>query len=204
MIAVVDYGMGNLRSVEKALNRIGCNAKITSDKDEILNADKLIMPGVGHFRKGMENLNKMDLMDPLNKAVNEKKIPFLGICLGMQLMTNFSEEGNCRGLGWIDTEVSKFKFEKESGLKVPHIGWNTVKIIRESIFFTAADLGHEYYFVHSYYIGNSGNADSIGTTFYGLEFVSCFQKGNIYGVQFHPEKSLKSGLSLIMNFIQKS
>jgi glutamine amidotransferase len=204
MIVIVDYGLGNLRSIEKAFKRIGCVALISSKKDDILRAEKLVLPGVGNFKQGMENLKNRELIKPLNEAVSVKGIPVLGICLGMQLMAGSSEEGNCAGLGWIDAEVVKFNFEKDTELKIPHIGWNSVKRSIDEKLFASIDQEAEFYFVHSYCVLKPGNAASFGTTFYGMEFVSYFRKENIHGAQFHPEKSHQAGLALIKNFVQKT
>jgi glutamine amidotransferase len=203
MIVIVDYGLGNLRSIEKAFRRINCDVLISAKKEAVLQAKKLVLPGVGNFKQGMENLKSRELIEPLQEAVSEKKIPILGICLGMQLMANSSAEGNCAGLGWIDTEVTKFRFEMEPKLKIPHSGWNSVKRSVHEKLFDQIALEAEFYFVHSYCVLAPGNAASFGATFYGMEFISYFQKENIYGVQFHPEKSHKAGLALIMNFVHK-
>ena len=204
MIVIVDYGLGNLRSIEKAFTRMNCEVLISAKKEDVLKASKLILPGVGNFKQGMENLKMRDLLKPLHEAVIKKGIPILGICLGMQLLANSSAEGNCPGLGWIDTAVVKFGFSIDPKLKVPHIGWNSVKRNIDEKLFDQIAQDAEFYFVHSYCVMHKGNAASFGTTFYGSEFVSYFQKENIYGVQFHPEKSHKAGLALIMNFIQKT
>jgi imidazole glycerol-phosphate synthase subunit HisH len=204
MIVIVDYGLGNLRSIEKAFKRIGCVALISAKKDDVLRAEKLVLPGVGNFKQGIENLKNRELIESLNEAVSAKGIPVLGICLGMQLMAGSSEEGNCAGLRWIDAEVVKFSFAEDTELKIPHIGWNSVKRNPHEKLFDRIAPEAEFYFVHSYCVLKPGNAASFGTTFYGTEFVSYFQKENIYGVQFHPEKSHQAGLALIANFVQKT
>jgi glutamine amidotransferase len=204
MIVIVDYGLGNLRSIEKAFQRIGCAALISSKKDDVLRAEKLVLSGVGNFKRGMENLKERGLSEPLNEAVGAKGIPVLGICLGMQLMAGSSEEGNCVGLRWIDAQVVKFSFAEDTELKIPHIGWNSVKRCENEKLFEGIAPEAEFYFVHSYCVLKPGNAASFGTTFYGTEFVSYFRKDNIYGVQFHPEKSHQAGLALIANFVRKT
>jgi len=148
MILIVDYGMGNLHSVQKAFNRLRIEARITSDTNEISNADKLILPGVGNFKRGMENLTELGLIDALNKAVLENRTSILGICLGMQLFTKSSEEGDCKGLGWIDAKTVRFNFENaEKKLKIPHIGWNTLDFMNESKLYEGIGEDPSFYFV---------------------------------------------------------
>ncbi len=196
MIVVVDYGMGNLRSVQKAVIRIGLNCVISREVDVIRQANKIILPGVGHFRQGMENLQKYELQKILNERVIDKKVPILGICLGMQLMTDYSEEGDCQGLGWIKAVTKKFVLKK---LKIPHIGWNTLLIKKKSKLFDQVDDKNEFYFVHSYFVKCQNPNEVICQTNYGIDFDSGFAKENIFGYQFHPEKSLHSGLILLKN-----
>ena len=200
-LVIIDYGMGNLRSVQKALERIGTKSIISSNPDEILKADKLILPGVGHFKKGMENLKNMNLIDPLNIAVLNFKIPILGICLGMQLMTDFSEEGNCEGLKWISAKTTKFSFEHKD-LKIPHMGWNNLLIKNERKLLENINENDFFYFVHSYKISCNNEEDVLAKTKYGVEFVSVFNNRNIFGCQFHPEKSHDAGLKILKNFIE--
>jgi imidazole glycerol-phosphate synthase subunit HisH len=199
MIVVIDYGMGNLRSVQKAFNRIGCNAVISSSETDILNAGKLILPGVGHFKMGMEKLKEAGLVNLLNKKIIEDKIPVLGICLGMQLMTKFSEEGNIEGLGWIDAQTLRFKAENKN-IKIPHMGWNSLSV-KENILFNGLKNDDTFYFVHSYYVKCNKQENVLSTTNYGIEFHSGISSENITGVQFHPEKSHSKGLLLLKNFI---
>lgn len=199
MIVIVDYGMGNLRSVQKAFERINIKARISEDKSDILNAEKLLLPGVGHFEKGINNLKEKKLFNSLNEAVLEKKIPILGICLGMQLMTEFSEEGNVEGFGWIKAKTKKFSF-KNNNLKIPHMGWNNLLIKNKNQLFITINHDNFFYFVHSYYVSCDNEEDVQAETNYGTKFVSSFQKENIYGCQFHPEKSHDAGLQVLMNF----
>lgn len=204
MVTIINYGLGNLRSVQKAFERLGYEAKISNKLDDILSSSKLVLPGVGYFQKGMENLQSLGLIDILNLAVVEHKIPILGICLGMQLMTTYSEEGNCEGLNWISAETKKFNFNTEqNNLKIPHMGWNEIKINLESSEFNEQN-NSLYYFVHSYYVTCKSQEDILFRTKYGIEFVSGFKKKNIWGLQFHPEKSHKAGLFLIKKFINLS
>jgi len=203
MIVIVDYGMGNLRSILMKLLKLKIAAKISHQLDEINNADKLILPGVGHFYTGMENLLKNNLIPILEKKVLVGKTPILGICLGMQLLTKHSEEGNVDGLGWLNAYTKKFDFSKIKSnikLRIPHIGWNNIKIKKDSILFKDIDISKRYYFVHSYAVKSENAKDILTTTFHGYEITSAFQKENIYGTQFHPEKSHQTGLKMIENF----
>jgi len=152
MIVVIDYGMGNLRSIQKGYERLKINVKISSDPLVIQDARKLILPGVGHFKHGMNHLIESGLLDTLNKKVIEDKVPILGICLGMQLFSNHSEEGNSKGLGWIDAESKVFSFNRNQNLKIPHMGWNSIKKTRENPLIIKTDIHEPFYFVHSYYV----------------------------------------------------
>lgn len=200
LIVVIDYEMGNIRSIVKKINRIGYEAIVSSEKDIINKADKLILPGVGHYRTGMENLNKKQLIDILSRKVIFDKAPILGICLGMQLFTNHSEEGDTKGLGWIKAETVKFDLNNIRH-KVPHMGWNTVEKKKTSRLFENISLENPYYFVHSYHVNCNDPSDILSTTLYGYEFVSSVEKGNIFGTQFHPEKSHGWGEQLLSNFL---
>ncbi len=200
MIIIVDYGMGNLFSIQKAFKRINVESKITSDSEEIFKANKLLLPGVGHFEKGMENIKKTGMLGLLNKKVLEDKTPILGICLGMQLMTKFSEEGDVEGIGWIDAKTCKFNYYQNKKLKIPHMGWNSVLQKKKSKLFYDISEESLFYFVHSYYVNCERKEDVLATTNYMLEFDSSFEKDNIFATQFHPEKSHQSGLKLLQNF----
>jgi cyclase len=206
--------MGNLHSVKKKLDRLKVDAVISSDPAVILNATKLILPGVGHFGNAMKNLRELNLLDALNEAVLVKKTPILGICLGMQLMAKTSEEGSENGawsmehgnvkkelgLGWFDAEVVKFSFEDTLRFKVPHTGWNTISIEKESPLMKDILENSEFYFVHSYYMKANDSNDVLNYTDYGTKFASAVSKGNIYGFQYHPEKSHDVGMKLLENF----
>ena len=194
--------MGNLGSIKNMLKRIGVASEITSDKEAIRNAKKLILPGVGAFDKAMGNLAKLDLITLIQEKAKEDKIPILGICLGMQLLGNRSEEGVLEGLKLIPGEMKRFEAKPE--FKVPHMGWNTVEVKKTSILFEAAAIEPRYYFVHTYYFSCYDEANVIGKTSYGRSFTSVVQKENIFGTQFHPEKSHKHGMRLLKNFVELS
>jgi glutamine amidotransferase len=202
MITIIDYGAGNLGSIANMLRKLGQKSIITSHPEDIIMAEKLILPGVGNFDYGMSKLQESVLIEILNKKVLEDKIPILGICLGAQLMTKKSEEGNMQGLGWFDAEVKKFSFPKEqTDLRIPHMGWNYVSVKKETPL--SKDLPEEskYYFVHSYYLQANKVEDIFMTTNYGNDFVSALNYNNIYALQFHPEKSHKYGLKIFQNFL---
>jgi glutamine amidotransferase len=198
MITIVDYKMGNLMSIHNMLKKIGVESQITSDPITIENATKLILPGVGSFDSAMHAINELGLKDVLDTFVLEKKKPILGICLGMQLMCSYSEEGKAPGLNWIDAEALKFPsvFQNEK-LRIPHIGWNVVSGESD---FLKEERDNKFYFVHSYYVKLKNNNDLLFKSTYGLTFCSAFKKQNIIGVQFHPEKSHKFGRHLLKSF----
>lgn len=197
MILVVDYGAGNIRSVTKALEKLGAQTGVTNVGKDISGADKIVLPGVGAFGKAVEALNRLNLMDYLSEAIQKGK-PFLGICLGFQLFFPESEENpGARGLHVLDGFVQRF----ESGLKVPHLGWNRVRQKNDSPLWKNIPDESYFYFAHSYFIVPKNNRLIIGTTDYGIEFVSAVAKENLFGVQFHPEKSQKWGLQILKNFI---
>jgi glutamine amidotransferase len=201
MIVVVDYGMGNLGSIMNMLKKVGVDAAISSESATIEKADGLILPGVGSFDKGMQNLTERGLKPLLDEMVIERKKPILGICLGMQLLTQKSEEGKLPGLSWIQAETVKFNHKKGAdNLRVPHMGWNTIKVVRNHRIFDDLYENSRFYFVHSYYVECFDDADILSTTTYGAEFTSCLNKENICGVQFHPEKSHKFGMTFLKNF----
>ena len=206
MVTIIDYGMGNLHSVFKAFKRLGIVANVSSDPKEITGANKLILPGVGNFKRGMRNLQERNLIEPLNSAVIHNAVPILGICLGMQLMTKQSEEGHVDGLGWVDAETVHFDFStlENPNLHIPHIGWNNVNHDPESLLFSGLETDPSFYFVHSYFVNCTKEDEIAGTTQYGNPFVSAISKNNIFATQFHPEKSHDSGLALLKNFIDKT
>ena len=202
-IVIVDYGLGNLASIKKMLNSVGQkDVVISSEKDEISGADKIILPGVGAFDKGMSNLNDYNLIEVLNFKALEQKTPILGICLGMQLMTKSSEEGILPGLGWFDAVTVKFNFENDKNNKVPHMGWNYVEEVNPLPFLLPNPNMNRFYFVHSYHVKCRNRNDVICDTNHGYHFNSIISKNNLLGVQFHPEKSLKYGANILRNFVK--
>jgi len=204
MIIIVDYGMGNLGSVKNMLKKIGEESLISSKKEDISNAKKLLLPGVGSFDSAMKNLHDLDVIDLIKKKVLVEKVPILGICLGMQLLTNTSEEGRLEGFGYVDAEVKRFDFESlDKKLPIPHMGWNKTILHKESnLYKDNNDKNRRFYFVHSYAVTCKDENDILTTTEYGYEFVSSFEKDNIIGCQFHPEKSHKYGMKLFKNFVE--
>ena len=203
MIALIDYGMGNLSSVYKAFNAVGVkdskDIKIVTTPKEVMDADVIVLPGVGNFGDGMSSLTKLGLDKTIINAVSVGK-PFLGICLGMQLLMENSEEApGVAGLGILKGKT--IRFSKEIGLKVPQIGWNSVNLIRKHPYFEGLSSGEYFYFVHSYYLKPKDEDVSLGTTDYGIDFCSCIAKDNIFATQFHPEKSQDAGLTILRNFV---
>lgn len=244
MIVIVDYGMGNLRSILKKLEMIQVKAVISSKVEDIKSAEKLILPGVGHFGQGMKNIKEYGLLPILNTKVMEEKIPVLGVCLGMQLFAEWSEEGNVAGLGWIRGKIVRFHFDdvpqkfddkpqkicdvtrrfndmpqtlsndslernndsQKSSVairkfSIPHVGWNTIDVRKDSSLLKDISPKTRFYFTHSYHFEELEKECVIATTSYGYDFPSVVKKNNIYGTQFHPEKSHLTGLEIYKNFI---
>jgi len=203
MIAIIDYGMGNLRSVQKGFEKVGFDAVVTSDPKVLLEAERVVLPGVGAFRDCMNNLEQGGFIDPILKVIQDGK-PFLGICLGLQLLFTESEEfGRHRGLNVIPGQVLRFPegmAEAGEGLKVPHMGWNQLAIKRTPPAFEGVEQGTNVYFVHSYYVKPDDYAVVAATTSYGIEFCSAIWRDNIVATQFHPEKSQDKGLAILKNF----
>ena len=200
MIAIINYGLGNLTSIQNMCKRLGIDAVITSDPEELRKADKLILPGVGHFKKGMDNLKTSGLQDLLNELVLKKHKPILGICLGAQLMTMHSEEGDVDGLQWVNANTVRFKSEKLNGLKVPHMGWSDITLKDKNPLWEGLPPEPRFYHVHTYHFAFKDPSAISATANYGYEFVCAFHQGNIYGTQFHPEKSHKFGMKVLENF----
>lgn len=202
MITIIDYGMGNLGSIANMIKRIGSNCQISSDIGKIAEAEKIIIPGVGNFDKAMENILSLGLLDVLKKKALTNKIPILGICLGMQIMCKSSEEGNLNGLGWINADVIRFKLPIDSILKIPHMGWNNVDVVKPNQLIKTEDGVQRFYFVHAYHAVCNNQQDVLATTHHGYEITAAFSRDNIYGVQFHPEKSHRFGMALMKKFIE--
>lgn len=204
MIVIIDYGMGNLRSVQKAFEKFYSSVVVSSSAKDILKADKVILPGVGAFKVAMDELKKRDLIKPIRISIKEGR-PFLGICLGVQLLFSESEEGGkVKGLDIIRGRVKRFK--EKNGLKIPHMGWNAIKTQRHKDARTqvldGVKDGSYMYFVHSYYVAPEDKGIILCETDYGGSFVSGVHKDNVYGFQFHPEKSQTAGLKIIENFVK--
>ena len=199
MIHIIDYGMGNLGSMRNMFKRIGANVTVESDPSALAHAGKLVLPGVGSFDAAMARINESPgLRDLLEHKANAEKIPILGVCLGMQLLTKSSEEGELPGLGWIDAKTTRFP--KQDGLKVPHMGWNVATPVKKSPLTDEVSKEPRYYFVHSFCVHVEDAGHSIMRTNYGLGFDSAIASDNIYGVQFHPEKSHRFGMHILKNF----
>jgi glutamine amidotransferase len=199
---IVDYGTGNLNSVKRSLDRMRVSSIISSDPKDIISAEKIILPGVGHFVKAMSNLKELHLLDTLHEAVLVKQKPILGICLGMELMTKESEEGNAKGLGWLDAKVMRFNVSDKMKYKVPHTGWNRINVKKKSLLMNNISDLSEFYFVHSYHLKINNQTDLLNETQYSYLFPSAIEMGNIFGVQYHPEKSHDAGAQLLKNFIE--
>ncbi len=202
-IAIVDYGMGNLGSIRNMLERVGASAAITSDPDQIRGAEKMVLPGVGSFDTGMTNLEERGLVDLLNELVLNEGKPILGICLGVQLFTRSSDEGELPGLGWIAGDTRRFALDDRPDLKIPHMGWNLCEPVDREHLFAEMEEPARFYFVHSYHLACDDAADVLCHATYGYRFAAGVRRGNIYGVQFHPEKSLRFGLTLLQNFTER-
>jgi glutamine amidotransferase len=200
MISIVNYGMGNLGSVLNMFKRIGVAAELADNPEQLVSAEKILLPGVGAFDTAMQRINDAGILDVLNYKALVQKVPVLGICLGMQLLTNSSEEGVLPGLGWIDGAANSFKGAIDETLRIPHMGWNVANIEQQNELTKGYDGEIRFYFVHSYYVKVKNPAHSMMQTTYGLPFDSAIVKDNIFGAQFHPEKSHKFGMQFFKNF----
>jgi len=203
MIGIIDYGVGNIGSIHNMLKKIGVQSEIVSQVDKVRKAKKLILPGVGAFDTAMENLEHSGLIPILRQKVFDFQTSILGICLGMQLFFNYSEEGAMPGLAWVEGEVKRFRFEDQQNLKIPHMSWNIINIKRTRPILSGLTKEARFYFVHSYHVVCKDDDDILTTTPYGCEFTSSIQRKNIIGVQFHPEKSHKFGMQLLQNFAER-
>ena len=203
MIVIIDYDMGNVGSIRNMLKKVGVESIISSDIASIREADKLILPGVGAFDNGMRKLQERGLIPVLNEKVLVKKTPVMGLCIGMHLITECSEEGQLPGLGWIEGKTVRFKFNSDrSNLKIPHMGWNALKLEHPSPLFPNGADEQRFYFAHSYHVVCRFADHVIATTEYGCQFPSVIRRDNITGTQFHPEKSHRFGMNLLKNFVE--
>lgn len=201
MVAIIDYGAGNLSSVKKALDYLGAESEITQDRDKILSASHVILPGVGSFGDAMNSMQERGLVETVKEAALSGK-PFLGICLGLQLLFEESDESpDVKGLGLLKGRI--VTIPKDNGLKVPHMGWNSVELKQRNGIFDGIDDESYFYFVHSYYLKDADVDVVAGVTHYGVEIQCAIQKGNLSATQFHPEKSSKAGLKLLENFLKE-
>ena len=198
MIAIVDYGMGNLGSIRNILRRIGVPSMVTGDVEDIGRADKVLLPGVGSFDAAMGQIQDRGLREVLDRKALDERVPTLGICLGMQLITRGSQEGRRPGLGWVEAEACRFPGDR--GLKVPHMGWNAVARTRPSRLTDGLSVDARFYFVHSYFVRTDRPEDTVLSARYGVPFAAALEVRNIFGAQFHPEKSHKFGMQLLANF----
>ena len=201
MIAIIDYGLGNIRAFSNVFKGLNIPAFVAKESSQLVLADKLILPGVGSFDYAMQRLNNSGMRDTLDELVLRKRIPVLGICVGMQMLANSSAEGVLPGLGWIDATVERFpqvKFRHNAG--IPHMGWNTIHASVDNNILTDLDFDAKFYFLHSYFFKCNNSEDSIASTDYYGKFTSIVRHDNIFGFQFHPEKSHKWGVKLIQNF----
>lgn len=200
MLVIVDYGVGNLGSVRNMLKKAGFDSVISSDSLIVGNAEKIILPGIGAFDHCMVQFNRSGLKEIVSRRVLEDKIPILGICVGLQMFMEKSEEGSESGLGWIKGQTIKFKKDKLTDLKVPHMGWSNVRVEKQSPIIQSLGIEPRFYFVHSYHVQPTDASDVLLTANYGYDFTAAIGRENIYGVQFHPEKSHKYGMAILGNF----
>jgi glutamine amidotransferase len=201
MITIIDYGVGNINAFVHIFKQLGISVSKATSSDHIKEATKLILPGVGSFDDAMQRLNDSGMRDALQDAVTVDKIPLIGICVGMQMLADRSDEGVMPGLGWISGEVKKFDPSTINHItKFPHMGWNDVKPVRENPLFSGLETGARFYFLHSYYYQCKHEEDVLATSAYGLQFASAINHNHIYGIQCHPEKSHHFGIQLLQNF----
>ena len=200
-IGIINVGLGNISSIQRMLHKVGVCTKYVTSPAECSGSDALILPGVGHFDEGVRALHKANLFETIRNIGCNNEIPILGICLGMQLLCRSSEEGSLQGLGLISADVEKFRFPYDKNLKVPHMGWNVVRPSSSNPLISSSEEEQRFYFVHSYRVIPDEPNIVIGTANYGSNFCAAFQKNNIFGVQFHPEKSHRFGMALMKSFI---
>ena len=202
MIVIIDLGLNNIKSISHKIEKLKFNTKICTQPEDIISAKKIILPGIGHFKAGMQNLFEQNLVAVLKKKVFEDEVPILGICMGAQLLTEKSEEGNVNGLGWLSAETVKFDFENSKKLQIPHVGWNQLIINNHSPILDGIEIDSRFYFTHSYHFISKDKNQIVTETEYGYKFPSILQDNNIIAVQFHPEKSHKQGMKIIENFLR--
>jgi glutamine amidotransferase len=201
VISIVNYGSGNIQAICNIYGRLGVPYIVASKPDEVRAGDKIVLPGVGAFDQAMSELERSDLRAVLDECVLGSRRPILGICVGMQLLAQSSEDGGGPGLGWIAGHVRKFDRSRFTGVgRLPHMGWNTVAMTRDNGLLRGIDLSRGFYFLHSYYFSCDEPADELARTDYGGEYACAVNRGNVYGVQFHPEKSHQAGIQLLKNF----
>ena len=198
MISIIDYGLGNLMAFANIYKKLNIPTKIVSKSIDLVDAEKIILPGVGSFDWAMKKLENSGMIEAINNSVIEKKVPILGICVGMQMMTKSSEEGKLPGLGWIDAQVKKF--DDHEGLPLPHMGWNSISFVKDDLLFNNIKNNEYFYFCHSYYFDCQNKDNILAKTNYGQYFSSVVKNENIYGIQFHPEKSHDWGVKILDNF----
>lgn len=201
-IVIVDYGMGNVGSIQNMFRKVGADSTISSNLTEIQDAEKLVLPGVGSFDRGMIQLRNSGIQNILEEKVIAKKTPILGICLGMQLFSKSSEEGSLPGLGWIDAKTIRFKAGECEGLRIPHMGWNYITLTSDHPMTVGLKDDSRFYFVHSFHVECADSRDVLATAQHGDPFCAIVRRDNVMGTQFHPEKSHRFGQQLLMNFAQ--
>lgn len=203
MITIIDYGLGNIRAFVNMYKRMNIETRVARSAGDLGDAERLILPGVGTFDYAMELLDASGMRGPLTDLVQQRKVPVLGVCVGMQILAESSEEGRARGLGWIDARVLHFSGKPDfTGLPTPHMGWNDVEPERESSLFRGLGNGARFYFLHSYYVDCADSGTIAARASYGLKFACAVRRDNIFGVQFHPEKSHHWGAGLLKNFAE--
>lgn len=205
MIAIVDYGLGNIKAFANVYKRLNISTCFASTPEHLNQASKIILPGVGAFDHAMHKLDTSGLRETLDNLVLEKKVPVIGICVGMQMMANGSQEGSSKGLGWIDGTVKRFRYPNEEISRkhpLPHMGWNNIKPVQGSALVANVDEYKRFYFLHSYYFECANRADIVATAHYGFDYACIVNHGNVYGIQCHPEKSHHNGVALLKNFAE--